>query len=391
MLYTPAFWAMALANLCHTASFSAFFLLPLYVMEQGGSQGDVGMVMGVFSMASALCRPWISSMIDRIGRKRSYTLGSILMVASPLLYISLHDPLGAYYPLFILLRLAHGVGLAICFTAVFTFMADILPQDRLNEGIGMFGISGLLGIAIGPVLAEATLARYGFPGLFLVAGALAGTALLAHQPLKESHTRQVAATENQVSFFGLLRREKFIIVGLLALMFGVGLAATGSFVAPLAEERGLGYISIYFFCYSGGAIAVRFIGGKLADEVGERTILPYGILLYIAGIFILPFTYNPSMLCVAGVLSGVGHGLLFPLLNTMAVRNEPGDLRGKATGIFTGGIDTGIFAGSLILGYIGDWFGLNVLFVCAGLSMATAFIIFRFRSTKTRALEQNTP
>lgn len=112
---------MALANLCHTASFSAFFLLPLYVMEQGGSQGDVGMVMGIFSMASALCRPWISSMIDRIGRKRSYTLGSILMVASPLLYIGLHDPLGAYYPLFILLRLAHGVGLAICFTAVFTF------------------------------------------------------------------------------------------------------------------------------------------------------------------------------------------------------------------------------------------------------------------------------
>jgi len=391
MLYTPAFWAMALANLCHTASFSAFFLLPLYVMEQGGSQGDVGIVMGVFSMASALCRPWISSMIDRIGRKRSYTLGSILMVVSPLLYISLHDPLGAYYPLFILLRLAHGVGLAICFTAVFTFMADILPQDRLNEGIGMFGISGLLGIAIGPVLAEATLARYGFPGLFLVAGALAGTALVAHQPLKESHTRQVATIENQVSFFDLLRREKFIIVGLLALMFGVGLAATGSLVAPLAEERGLGYISIYFFCYSGGAIAVRFIGGKLADEVGERTILPYSILLYIAGIFILPFTYNPSMLCVAGVLSGVGHGLLFPLLNTMAVRNEPGDLRGKATGIFTGGIDTGIFAGSLILGYIGDWFGLNVLFVCAGLSMATAFIIFRFRSTKTRAFEQNTP
>ena len=112
----------------------------------------------------------------------------------------------------------------------------------------------------------------------------------------------------------------------------------------------------------------------LADEVGERTILPYSILLYIAGIFILPFTYNPSMLCVAGVLSGVGHGLLFPLLNTMAVRNEPGDLRGKATGIFTGGIDTGIFAGSLILGYIGDWFGLNVLFVCAGLVVLTAVI-----------------
>ena len=385
MLYTPAFWAMALANLCHTASFSAFFLLPLYVLEQGGSQGDIGMVMGIFAMASALCRPWISSMIDHIGRKRSYTLGSILMVVAPLLYTTLHDPLGAGYPLFIMLRLVHGVGLAICFTAVFTFMADILPRDRLNEGIGMFGISGLLGIAIGPVLAEATLARYGFSGLFLVAGGLAMTALFAQQPLKESHTRQITAADQQISFFSLLGREKFIVVGLLSLMFGVGLAATGSFVAPLTEERGLGYISVYFFCYSGGAIAIRFVSGKIADEVGERTILPYGILLYIAGIFILPFTYNPLMLWIAGALSGIGHGLLFPLLNTMAVRDEPGDLRGKATGIFTGGIDTGIFAGSLVLGYIGDWVGLNALFVCAGLSMATAFIIFRFRSAKTVA------
>ncbi|MGD9018683.1 MAG: MFS transporter [Desulfuromonadales bacterium] len=385
MLYTPAFWAMALANLCHTASFSAFFLLPLYVLEQGGSQGDVGMVMGIFSMASAVCRPWISSMIDRIGRKRSYTLGSILMLTAPLLYLGLHDPLGTYYPLFILLRLVHGVGLAICFTAVFTFMADILPQGRLNEGIGMFGISGLLGIALGPILAEATLARYGFTGLFLVAGSLAATALLAHQPLQESHTRHTSKTDRHVSFFGLLKREKFIVVGLLSLMFGVGLAATGSFVAPLAEARGLGYISIYFFCYSGGAIAVRFVSGKLADEVGERTILPYGIFLYIAGILILPFTYSALLLCVAGALSGIGHGLLFPLLNTMAVRDEPGNLRGKATGIFTGGIDTGIFAGSLILGYIGDWFGLNILFFCAGLCMASAFIIFRFRDSKTEA------
>ena len=101
-----------------------------------------------------------------------------------------------------------------------------------------------------------------------------------------------------------------------------------------------------------------------------------------AGLLLLPLTYNPYLLCGAGLLSGLGHGLLFPLLNTMAVRGESGDIRGKATGIFTGGIDTGIFAGSFILGYIGDWFGLNTLFVCAGLSMALAFIIFRYNKTQ---------
>ncbi len=383
MLYTPAFWAMALANLCHTASFSAFFLLPLYILDHGGRQDDIGIIMGIFALASALCRPWISSMIDRIGRKRSYTLGSILMVAAPFLYLAVDDPLAAGYPLFLLLRVIHGIGLAICFTAVFTFMADILPQDRLNEGIGMFGISGLLGIAIGPVLAETVLRHFDYTGLFMVAGGLAAVALVAHQPLRESGPQQAAS--RRTTFFSLFKREKFIVVGLLAFLFGIGLAGTGNFVAPLAEDRGLGFVSIYFFCYSGGAIAIRFIGGRLADDLGERTLLPYTILLYMAGIFILPVTHNQLLLCVAGLLSGIGHGLLFPLLNTMAVRDEPGEIRGKATGIFTGGIDTGLFAGSLVLGYIGDWFGLNILFVCAGLSMAAAFIVFRFRSEQSNS------
>lgn len=383
MVYTPAFWAMALANLCHTASFSAFFLLPLYILEHGGNQGNIGVIMGVFALASAISRPWVAEMIDRIGRKRSYTLGSILMFVSPFLYLGIHDPLGAAYLPFLLLRAVHGVGLAICFTAVFTFMADILPRDRLNEGIGMFGISGLIGIAVGPVLAEVTLEHFGFVGLFMVAGCLACIALLIHQPLNESIAEQ-ARESHPTTFFGLLKREKFIVVGLLSMLFGFGLAGSGNFVAPLADQRNLGFVSVYFFCYSGGAITIRFVNGWLAARFGEKRILALSIVLYMAGLFLLPFTFNQPMLCLAGILSGLGHGLLFPLLNTMAVRDEAASIRGKATGIFTGGIDSGIFAGSLILGYIGEWFGLNVLFVCAGLSMLAALVIFRFHGADTR-------
>ncbi len=167
------------------------------------------------------------------------------------------------------------------------------------------------------------------------------------------------------------------MVGLLALIFGFGVAATSSFVAPLVAARGLGLVSIYFFCYSGGAIAVRLTGGGLADRLGENRVLPYGILLYAAGLLLLPFTYSQPLLWGSGLLSGLGHGLLFPLLNTMAVRNEPAGVRGKATGIFTGGIDTGFFAGSLLLGMIGNRFGLDVLFLCAGLALAGAMVFFR--------------
>src|SRR5512139_140253 len=109
MLYTPAFWAMAVANLAQTASFSAFFLLPLYLLAAGGNRGDIGVVMGSFALASAVCRPWVAEMIDRIGRKRSYTLGSVIMVVAPLLHLGFSDPLGAGYPWQLLLRAGHGI------------------------------------------------------------------------------------------------------------------------------------------------------------------------------------------------------------------------------------------------------------------------------------------
>ena len=375
MIYSPPFWAMALANLAHTASFTAFFLLPLYILEQGGDQSDIGVLMGVFTLASALFRPWIADMIDRLGRKRSYTLGTLIMFGLPLLYLLFDDPLGRAYPLFLLIRILHGIGMATCFTAVFTYIGDLLPANRLNEGIGMFGISGLVGIALGPFLTEMALDRYGFAGLFVTASALGAVALLAHLPLKESFR---STGVKGPSFFALLKQRKLLTVGLLAVLFGIGIAGTSNFVAPLAEQRGLSLISVYFINYSAGAIMTRIVGGRLADLYGETRILPYGIVIYAAGMLLLPLAASLPYLAVMGVFAGIGHGILFPSLNSMAIRDQPAELRGKLTGIFTGGIDSGAFAGSLTLGYIGQWLGLNALFLFAGALMLTGVFLFRF-------------
>jgi dipeptide/tripeptide permease len=58
-------------------------------------------------------------------------------------------------------------------------------------------------------------------------------------------------------------------------------------------------------------------------------------------------------------------------------------VRGKATGIFTGSIDAGGFAGSLCLGYIGQWLGLSALFWVAGAGMAGGLLFFTLRPPPT--------
>jgi MFS family permease len=375
MLYTPAFWALFAANLTTVASFAAFFLFPLFITEHGGGEAEIGLVMGVFALASTLSRPWVAELIDRFGRKKSYCLGALFMAALPLAYLPFLNGI-SYAPL-LLLRAAHGVALAICFTAVFTYVADLSPPERLNEGIGIFGISGLTGFAIGPLLAEGVLRRFGFPSFFLLSAALAGLAFFLVLPLREKEP--AGKIRSRHSFFALLRQRKFLVVAGLSLLFGFGLAATGNFVAPLAEERGIPVISIFFLAYSAGAIGIRLIGGRLTDRIGESRMLPYALVVSAAGILTLTLVTGGFTLALAGLLAGGGHGLLFPVLNTLAVRGEPFEVRGKATGIFTGAIDAGNFLGSFILGVVGDLAGLSPLFAVAGGALLLGLAVARFR------------
>ncbi len=383
MLYSPSFLLMSAANFFTVSSLGAFFLLPLFIQDHGGSKSDIGIVMGVFALSSVLCRPWISALIDRIGRKRSYTIGCTIMSGIPLTYLFFQGDLSHFYFRLLLVRIIHGVGLAFCFTSVFTYIADIVPEERLNEGIGMFGITGLSGLAIGPFVAENIIRNFGFPTFFFAAAGLGALGLLLHLPLRESFS-QVYENSSQ-SFFSVLLRNRTLTVALLAVIFGFGLSAAGGFVSPFAKEKEVAFISLYFICYSSAAVITRLLGGRLADRVGEERIVPYALVLTGAGLFMLVFLGGSLVLGLSGLMSGCGHGFLFPCLNTLAIRNEPVEIRGKINGVFTGGIDAGAFVGSVMLGYIGEWAGFPTLFLAAGLAFLIGLGIYKIRTRGTKA------
>ncbi|MBC8419598.1 MAG: MFS transporter, partial [Desulfobacterales bacterium] len=211
---------MAGANFFTVSSFGCFFLFPLFITIHGGSKADIGIIMGAAVLSSVLCRPWISEMIDRLGRKRSYGIGCIITSLLSLSYLMFRGELAGFYLPLLLVRLLHGVGLAICFTSGFTYIADIVPKERLNEGIGMFGVTALVGMAIGPVVAEIIIGEFDFPFLFLVAAGMACIGFFLHLPLGESYDGRVNGSET--SFFSVLIRKKMLLVAVLALLFGFG-------------------------------------------------------------------------------------------------------------------------------------------------------------------------
>jgi len=244
----------------------------------------------------------------------------------------------------------------------------------------MFGVTALMGLAIGPVIGEMILQEFGFSTFFVSATIMSTTGLLFHLHLPESYVH--ISHGSSKSFFSVLKNKRTSTVALLALLFGIGLAASGGFVSPFAEEKHLAFISLYYLSYSSAAVLTRLLGGKLADRVGEERIIPYGLLLAGTGLLILIFLRGNVTLVLSGFLSGCAHGFLFPCLNALAIRNKPIELRGKVTGVFTGAIDAGAFIGSVFLGYIGEWAGFRALFLAAALALFLGFGIFKIQSQR---------
>ena len=379
MLYSRAFLTMALANLFTMSSISTFFLFPLFITGHGGTKADIGIMMAVFTIASILSRPWISEMIDRLGRKKCYTIACLILSLLPLVYLFFNGDLSSFYIPILFVRIIHGLGMALSFTSVMTYIADIVPKNRLNEGLGMFGVTALVALALGPIIAEWIIRQFGFSLFFITSSILAIIGLLLHLPLLESYVRNIPGRASP-SFFSILLNKRRIFLLLLALLFGFGLSAVFGFLTPFAQEKQLAFISLFFISYSVGAISMRFFGGRLADRVGEGRIIPYAFIVTSFGVLMIFFLGGDLILVLSGFISGSGHGLLYPCLNAIAVRNEPQYIRGKIIGVFTGGMDTGIFLGSILLGYIGQLYGFQLLFLVAGLTLFMGFGVYRFQA-----------
>jgi MFS family permease len=372
-LYGRQFILMASANFFIITSLSSFFLFPLFITSHGGTKSDIGILMGAMTLSSVLIRPWISAMIDRFGRKRSYLLGTLIMTVMPAVYIVFHGNLADFYTSLFIVRIIHGIGVALSFTAAFTYVADIVPQERLNEGLGAFGITALVGMAVGPAIAEPIIRQLGFDAYFLTGSILGAITLFLLLFLPETYIPR-NSQERGISFFTVLRRRKIFSVALLTMLFGAGMAAQGGF--PYIEHLKLPYISLFFIAYSSAAIVTRIVGGRLADRVGEERVIPWAFVVSATGFLSLIMVKESWYLIASGLIIGCGHGFIFPCLNALAIRDEPIHIRGKINGVFTGGVDSGLFIGSILLGYIGEWFGYRPIFITTFLILMIGLVIF---------------
>ena len=371
---------------------------PLYITRIGGTTGFAGALILDFSIAAAAARLFAGRIVDRAGRKRIMVAGALLLIAGSVLAI----PLPGFYPQ-IVLRALQGIGFACVTTASATAAADVLPTERLGEGIGYYALGQSLGMAFGPAfgifLCSLAFAESLFAGVAGVGAVLLILVMCCnyekhverlpetseYRVLEERRRRlaeeaadgDIGAIEEEVEDADRYRGpaalfEKRAFVGALPMIvICLGFAIPVSYTALYAQSLGLSNAGMFFFVGAIAMTASRFLGGRLLDIVPPRILFLMTNLCGIAMFLVMAFVHTEWMLYIGGFFFGLSMGFAFPLLNSMAVKNTPPERWGAANAMFLLANDMGVGLGASLWGFVAD----SVGFLPVMLGGAAMFVV----------------
>lgn len=365
-------------------SLNCFILLPLYIHGVGGTDVEIGFVMGLYSAVGILCQPLVGPWVDAVGRRPFMILGVGLVVAGALL-----ATVAPSIPVLAVVRVLQGMGFSSFFVANYSYVIDLTPPARRGWALGIYGVSGLVATAVAPLVGEWMIRGAGFRPLFALAtvAAAVAAALVWRLPGgRPGGSLPVSGSLWERGGLDELRHRHMTVT----LFFGLGAGAIFVFLPTFAESLGVRTLALFYTAYAVAAIGVRVFGGQLIDTHGRRAVIVPSMfvqtgataLLAALGFLVSRTSRTPvvPVLFVAGLMSGGAHGFLYPGLAALVTDHAPETRRGVIVGVFSAVFLVGQTTGSFVFGYVAHavgyafmWTVLTSLLLAGGaLSMTLA-------------------
>ena len=364
-LLTRNFALVTLAHLLQALGWSSMLLLPLYLDTLGADRHQIGAVMGSAAIGGLLLRPAVAWGLDVVGRKPTLAVGTLVMTLSFVLVAAIDDVSYVAY----VVRVIFGVGVGALFSGYFTLAADIIPEARRTEGLALFGISGLVPLAINPISHHLGVNAHDLRWFLPLMG---GVILLSLIPLAMIREPERAHTGQPLRLTEVVRalRQRSLWPCWLATFVFSGLAKLFmAFATVVAASRGIENPPDFWLTYAAGAVFVRLLGARLPDRLGPVRVVAPAIGLAVVAAVILPLAESEAGLLLAGLLAGIGHGYAFPILASLIVTRAPDHLRGSALTTFTALCEVSGLLLPPLLGIVADLTSDAVMFwVAAGFS-----------------------
>ena len=363
------FLVLAASNFFLFLVVSAWSFLSIFLSEFGANTGDIGVLMASAGITSLGALPFIAPLIDRYGRKGFMVIGIFVVGVSNLGFMLFQH----YSPWMLLIRLIQGLAFAACFNACSTALVDLLPFNKRVQGIGLYGISGSLAVAVGPYLGETVIIHFGFNAYFALLSVFGIIGACLGLAFKEPFIC-IRSRVPKVRFFRTVIQGKHVAMMSLVAVFGSGFAAMNTFFPLFAKSLGI-RAGIFFTSYGATLIIVRLVLGTVVDRMNRDRLILVCLLGF--GALLVATAQIQSMVqtIYLGILFGATQGLSYPAMMARMVDKSSDANRAIVVSLFTGSFGVGINLSVLLWGFIGEINGLPFMFAFGGsLMFVTALI-----------------
>ncbi len=337
-------------------------ILSVYTQSLSASFTTVGMVVGAYGFVQMWLRIPLGIWSDRLGRRLPFLYAGHFFNLVGCLGLAM-APTPMYLVIF---RGVLGISAAtwVAFTVLF---ASYFPPDQSPRAMGVVtainGISLIIVNGLGGQIAQ----MWGMGATFYAGAGLAAVGLIATVPIKEHRTPRQPPTFRQIWRI-ITHPTLMLIASITALNHYSFWATTFGFIPLHAENLGA---SNFVLGIIGVAALVPYtltapMNHHFAARLGENWAVFIGILVMAVTMLVVPLIHNIPLLAASQGASGLGRGLVYPLLMGLSIREVSGEDRATAMGVYQAVYAIGMFLGPTTAGAVADVAGLSGAFIIAG-------------------------
>lgn len=370
-----------------TANFALFFafylltpLLPLYLHETFGATKDViGFVLSGYTLVALLFRPFSGFLVDTFPRK------TVLLVAFSMFAIFFAGYLVATsLLLFTILRTLHGGPFGAVTVANSTVAIDVLPSSRRNEGIGYYGLSNNLAMAISPTFALFIYTQtHNFQLLFWLSFAIATFGLVVDSTIKMDKPRQTSAVQRPMTMsLDRFFLKKGWLIGVNMIFFGFCFGVLSNYLAIYGKQvlHMTGGTGTWFMLCAVGLMLSRLQGGKALRQGRLTHNAAEGMVISLIGYTLFIAIPNHIGYYGSAILIGLGNGHLWPAFQNMIINVAHHHERGTANSTILVSWDVGMGLGILVGGVIAELFSYTAAFWTVAIVNLIGVVLYFLRT-----------
>jgi predicted MFS family arabinose efflux permease len=224
-------------------------------------------------------------------------------------------------------------------------MSGWLPPARRAEGLGYWGLSSVLAVAVAPPLGF-WLYHFGWGWMCAAMAALNVVMTVIAWRLPPLPTSGLPRERQRLTV-----EWRILVVSLTLFLYAFGYGGITSFAAMYAEANGLVPRAIYLSVLAVTIVVTRPILGPFADRAGYLRVFVPCLGLIGIGLALLAVSGTRPWQIASAIVFGTGFGTAYPVYAAYLLQRIDARRRGASFGALIAAFDTGIGSGSLITGW----------------------------------------